>query len=287
MRLKKGSRIEVLQDGLWSPARILCGNGHTYSVQYDHETKGFQKVPRKSIRPSPPLKEKLIKWKSGDLVEVLIHGSWRQAKVTAVAFGNTLIFVMLIDGSRELAVKRNNVRLRYFWHNDKWIVVKKDSERTNEMKKRKLDDFDCRGDAKKPRLEFDEVIQGEKYMNNNNNSCESESTVSSSGSCSTSGGPYNYTPFSWADDDAMSSCEPIKEKKSHLIEKEKRGEELFSIGERHKLELDEYNATLGVFYKSGFLTWEQEGILSNLRLSLNISLDEHKSVLKSLGLSRR
>jgi hypothetical protein len=50
----------------------------------------------------------------------------------------------------------------------------------------------------------------------------------------------------------------------------------------HSLELHAYRCTLGVFYASGPLSWEQEALLTNLRISLNISNDEHLMELRNL-----
>ncbi|XVF80863.1 hypothetical protein PTKIN_Ptkin15bG0109800 [Pterospermum kingtungense] len=50
----------------------------------------------------------------------------------------------------------------------------------------------------------------------------------------------------------------------------------------HELELRAYKSTLGALYASGPLTWEQESLLTNLRLSLNISDEEHLLQLRHL-----
>ncbi|KAJ6434963.1 hypothetical protein OIU84_000247 [Salix udensis] len=50
----------------------------------------------------------------------------------------------------------------------------------------------------------------------------------------------------------------------------------------HSLELRAYRCTLGAFYVSGPLNWEQEALLTNLRISLNISNDEHLMELRNL-----
>ncbi|XP_011026479.1 PREDICTED: uncharacterized protein LOC105127067 isoform X1 [Populus euphratica] len=50
----------------------------------------------------------------------------------------------------------------------------------------------------------------------------------------------------------------------------------------HSLELHAYRCTLGAFYASGPLSWEQEALLTNLRISLNISNDEHLMELRNL-----
>lgn len=50
----------------------------------------------------------------------------------------------------------------------------------------------------------------------------------------------------------------------------------------HRLELHAYYSTLEAMYTSGPLSWEQEGLLTNLRISLNISNDEHLMGIKKL-----
>ncbi|XP_039048440.1 uncharacterized protein LOC120189168 isoform X2 [Hibiscus syriacus] len=50
----------------------------------------------------------------------------------------------------------------------------------------------------------------------------------------------------------------------------------------HELERHAYKSTVEALYVSGPLTWEQEEMLTNLRLSLNISDDEHLLQLRHL-----
>ncbi|XP_017624744.1 uncharacterized protein LOC108468364 [Gossypium arboreum] len=50
----------------------------------------------------------------------------------------------------------------------------------------------------------------------------------------------------------------------------------------HELELRAYKSTVEALYASGPLTWEQEFLLTNLRLSLNISDEEHLLQLRHL-----
>lgn len=55
------------------------------------------------------------------------------------------------------------------------------------------------------------------------------------------------------------------------------------VAERiHRLELHAYHSTLEAMYASGPLSWEQEELLTNLRISLNISNDEHLMGIKNL-----
>lgn len=50
----------------------------------------------------------------------------------------------------------------------------------------------------------------------------------------------------------------------------------------HRLELHAYRRTLEALFASGPLSWEQEAMLTNLRIMLNVSNDEHLMELKNL-----
>lgn len=50
----------------------------------------------------------------------------------------------------------------------------------------------------------------------------------------------------------------------------------------HKLELEAYQSIVQAFHASGPLSWEQESLLTNLRLSLHISNEEHLLQLRHL-----
>jgi hypothetical protein len=50
----------------------------------------------------------------------------------------------------------------------------------------------------------------------------------------------------------------------------------------HRLELHAYRCTIEALHASGPLSWEQEALMTNLRLSLNISNDEHLMELRNL-----
>ena len=53
--------------------------------------------------------------------------------------------------------------------------------------------------------------------------------------------------------------------------------------EIHQLELNAYHSTLAALYAAGPLNWEQEAVLTNLRLMLHITNDEHLLELKHLA----
>ncbi|XVF34723.1 hypothetical protein REPUB_Repub18cG0083500 [Reevesia pubescens] len=52
--------------------------------------------------------------------------------------------------------------------------------------------------------------------------------------------------------------------------------------EIHKIELHAYHCTMEALHASGPLSWEQEALVTNLRLSLHISNDEHLMELRNL-----
>ncbi|KAJ3686630.1 hypothetical protein LUZ61_015794 [Rhynchospora tenuis] len=274
MRFRKGTQVEVFHSGSWRPAEIICGNGHTYLVRYNYCCISFcsdkntneEKVLRKVLRPPPPIKEKAGKWAPGDIAEALVHGSWKPVKVTGLAYGNEYYFVSILSQCREVAVKKTNLRQRRVWQNGKWVTIKEESGDVKNSKKRKLSGEACGGISKKLHR---------KYEND-------ESTESSTGSCSTSGRRYQFWVSSYADDDAVSSFTPIKE--TSVPEKEMKDQEMER--EAHKLEVDAYQATMAALHANGSISWEQEAMLSNLRLLLNISIDEQQSVLRSLSSSK-
>ncbi|PON94993.1 Agenet domain containing protein [Trema orientale] len=92
------------------------------------------------------------------------------------------------------------------------------------------------------------------------------------------------------------SCHKLIEKISHSSDAEsssfpslssKRKTLLPSFGRKlevdiHNLELKAYKSTVLALYASGPLSWEQESMLTNLRLSLHISNDEHLLQLRHL-----
>jgi ENT domain len=147
------------------------------------------------------------------------------------------------------------------------------------LKKRKLSLEVFHGICKKQRIS-EKVMLTKNYRDG---SFENVSTLSSAGSCSTSGRLYQHLVSNYAeDDDAMSSFVP--EKEVSCMEEENRERE--TDREAHKLELDAYHATVAALHANGCISWEQEAMLSNLRLLLNISIDEQQYVLRSLGSSR-
>ncbi|KAK1265978.1 hypothetical protein QJS04_geneDACA015555 [Acorus gramineus] len=122
MRLKKGSKVEVLKKsnvppGSWWCAEIVSGNGHTYNVKYDQPPSNtseviMERVPRKAIGPCPPPFE-----------EVFEMSSWKLAEVARVVSRNHY-FVRLL-GSSEFKVHKSFIRVWQSWKDGRWVLIGK------------------------------------------------------------------------------------------------------------------------------------------------------------------
>ncbi|KAG1330096.1 hypothetical protein COCNU_02G000640 [Cocos nucifera] len=116
---------------------------------------------------------------------------------------------------------------------------------------------------------------------------DAESTSSSVGSCSTSSSAYRSPDYpgmvltqylSSHSDNAEISCGSGREPSLPT-------EEVLPM-KTHQLELHAYRSTMMALYASGPISWEQEALMTNLRLMLNISNDEHLLELKNLVSSK-
>ncbi|XP_029118519.1 uncharacterized protein [Elaeis guineensis] len=111
---------------------------------------------------------------------------------------------------------------------------------------------------------------------------DAESVSSSVGSCSPSKSLYRSFHYPIASppqgldnhfDDADSSC--VSGRDFPLHAKKALEEEI------HHLELHAYHSTMLALYASGPLSWEKEALMTNLRLMLHISNDEHLLELRA------
>ncbi|XP_031476229.1 uncharacterized protein LOC116247914 [Nymphaea colorata] len=112
-----------------------------------------------------------------------------------------------------------------------------------------------------------------------------ESAACSVGSCSTSKPcnslrqqckTYRSKDIDGCFDDAQSSCALGYGKECPSATKEELAAKI------HKLELHAYRSTMEALYASGPLSWEQEALMTNLRLNLHISNEEHLLELRQL-----
>lgn len=118
-----------------------------------------------------------------------------------------------------------------------------------------------------------------------------DSITSSVGSCSITSNnsykiPHHVSAGHIKDDDGNSSGAEsfhlwgYEEGNSLLPTKEEL------VAEIHRLELHAYRCTIEALHASGPLSWEKEEMVTNLRLSLHISNDEHLIELRNLGSTR-
>ena len=133
MKYKKGTKVEVLNkrdvpSGSWWCAEIISGNGHTYSVRYNSAPSGeselIERVPRKVIRPSPPLVQDPVTLMPGDVIEVFDNGSWKLAEVS-IAVAKDCFSVRVLGSSRMFYAGKSDIRLRQCWNNNRWILIDK------------------------------------------------------------------------------------------------------------------------------------------------------------------
>ncbi|XP_054788835.1 uncharacterized protein LOC129294464 [Prosopis cineraria] len=143
MRFKRGTKVEVLSYceapyGQWRCAEIISGNGHTYSVQYNCSSLTneamVEKVPKKSIRPSPPLVKCADSWSADDVVEVNHAGCWKVAVVSKF-ISEDIYLVRLLGSCKELRVHKFNIRARQCWQDNQWIMMRKGNSRVGKSGK--------------------------------------------------------------------------------------------------------------------------------------------------------
>ncbi|KAJ6844472.1 uncharacterized protein M6B38_292760 [Iris pallida] len=110
---------------------------------------------------------------------------------------------------------------------------------------------------------------------------DTESVTSSVGSCSASTSPYRsphcvdgLTPDIDSSNDFGSPSWSGRE--LSFPSKEELAEQI------HQLELNAYRCTIVALYASGPISWDQEAMMTNLRLMLHISNDEHLLEIRSL-----
>lgn len=111
----------------------------------------------------------------------------------------------------------------------------------------------------------------QKYCFNSSEHTGAESTSSSVSSCSVNSPFGSHRRQSYLSD---TSCS--RERNSMPSRKGDLQEEI------HQLELSAYQSTITALYASGLVSWEREAVMTNLRLMLNISTDEHLMEIRKL-----
>jgi hypothetical protein len=114
----------------------------------------------------------------------------------------------------------------------------------------------------------------------------SDSDVCSVGSCSATSYDESNMPPCMLDGSTQQadSCSSDAESSCGLGEEPRWKHSSVGDGARNscRSELYSYRSTLGELFSSGPLSWEQEASLTDLRLSLNISDDEHLMEVRNL-----
>ncbi|KAF2317994.1 hypothetical protein GH714_041320 [Hevea brasiliensis] len=296
MRFKKGSRVEVsckkgVPSGFWRCAEIISGNGHTYTIRYKGHTGTIddtivERISRKAIRPCPPLPEIAENWVPGDVVEVFDDFSWKMATISKV-LGKEYFLVRILGSYLEFKVSKFDIRIRQSWQADKWIVIGKGSGTCEDIKHDESSILKCKRNSlnnvqmTKTRLHGQvkdacfPVVNKKKNQESNMVSCRTLKR-----------GHLAYKQevcdgFIEAVDgyssDAESFCQwRYEEENIPFPTKDELAAEI------HRLELYAYRCTMEALYASGPLSWEQEALVTNLRLSLHISNDEHLMEVRNL-----
>ncbi|XP_047081205.1 uncharacterized protein LOC124691967 isoform X1 [Lolium rigidum] len=115
---------------------------------------------------------------------------------------------------------------------------------------------------------------------------DTDSAASSVGSCSPYGSPYRPAhPQEYDSEDICSRNDDNDDEASTSGRESPLPMEGGLKEETHLLELHAYRATMMALYAYGSISWEQEALMTNLRLTLNISTDEHLSELRNLAFS--
>ncbi|KAK4388933.1 hypothetical protein Sango_2230300 [Sesamum angolense] len=286
MRLRKGDKVEVMNKTeapvSWRVAEILSGNGHTYRVQYDPypgmaSEQMVETVSRKFVRPCPPLVQGIDNCIDGDIVEVFYEYAWKIAAILKSSQGGEDVTASKPSTSNQkmrFPIPQLNAR------------AKKQLQRNSVNVQDEAPCWESHMISSRPlkRMSHTVPLSLNHIMDTSKNS---EIDACSVGSCSvTDQSPNNFfVPFiSLACQETDTLCSDAEScygsgserKSSSLPLKE---EVAVSI---RRLELRAYRRTLEALYASGPLSWEQEALLTNLRIMLHISNDEHLMELKHL-----
>nr|GEV68300.1 hypothetical protein [Tanacetum cinerariifolium] len=290
MKYKKGSIVEVLdKDGfcnkVWRCAQIVSRNDHNYTVSYDvypgfTDEEDVEHLYGKFIRPLPPIVEVLKCWVPGDEVELFHDLAWKMAIVLDDCSWNGYL-VRLVGSLEELEVTKRELRVRQSYQNEQ-PQIERVGYLSSKMRKRASPCCYTQDEENEERpLKFrvsgkdgrrlivlgtsmemvDDVTNNRDMKENINgtNGSETDSVVSSSGSCSTNGcKPNDMYCRTSHDRDAESACQSDTDKAW--------------ADEIQRQELNAYRFTLDALYSSGPLTWEKE--------TMSMSGQSEKGILK-------
>ncbi|KAM0037150.1 putative ENT domain, Agenet-like domain, Agenet domain, plant type, ENT domain-like superfamily [Helianthus debilis subsp. tardiflorus] len=318
MKYKRGSTVEVFCNQSWRCARIVSSKGHDYTVSYDvypgfTSKDDMEHISVKSLRPCPPQLEVSECWVPGDAAEVFHNLLWKMA-IVLKDNGLDQLIVRLVGSLQEFEVTKSELRARQSYQNGKWIVTGKVPSDRKEAKGPELLKYDqdnhrlmvsrmvfsktqkrappcCNSQDETNKKRARKLTMSKKVDDIDNRKTYIHQTSgyeSSSGSCSVNG----YNPLETShrsgfciedhESDAESVCQCGYDEESRSQETDESGDNKAVADEIHRLELHAYRYTMVALHASGPLNWEKETMVTNLRISLHISNDEHLIMLKNL-----
>ncbi|GER45138.1 plant Tudor-like RNA-binding protein [Striga asiatica] len=278
-------------------------------------------VSRKFVRPQPPLVKGVESesYLAGDFVEVFYQYSWKVGIILDVLGGQSEIkrnkksrhvqyLVRVFECSEDLVIDSSDIRKKRT-HDDKWVQIGKNSRSgddisnrpkrhpmnppvgpTRSLKRapdhtssifdgsaRKIRAIEKEGQKQQGKAEKKNVRARSSFKGPDFSTYTDSCSV---GSCSVISNSYKNSHGNFllsTSSDAESFYGPGKIFLYHNQPPEKDLEVRV-----RELELQAYRSTLGALYASGPLSWEQEAMLTNLRIVLHISNDEHLKELKQL-----
>ncbi|KAF5812691.1 putative ENT domain-containing protein [Helianthus annuus] len=224
--------------------------------------------------------------------------------------------VRLVGSLQEFEATKSELRVRQSYQNGQWVVTGKvpsDHKEANgsellkygtqdnhwlmasrivfsKTQKRASPGCDSQDEMKKKRARKLTMCgkEGRHALVQGTSPEKVDDVESSSGSCSiNSYKPYHGSGFCVEDiedheSDAESVCQCGYHEESQSQGTDESGDNKAVADEIHRLELHAYRYTMVSLHASGPLNWEKETMVTNLRISLHISNDEHLIMLKNL-----
>ncbi|OAY67770.1 Protein EMSY-LIKE 4 [Ananas comosus] len=281
-----------------------------------------EKVCREDVRPLPPPDGSRKRWVLGEMAEVFDLHSWRLGKVAKVLKNNCVVIRLFGSIQlREFHVSKLRVRQAWRddrWVAIDKVGEQKQLnkdmfprfDRTADLSYGRVNlknpnsthtyssDYLVRGIGKKrPATSNTNMLRTNKcgkakaaplQVDKRNANTFARMRVVIENECSVascSGNELECTKQETTKSTGSSNCLSDDALSSHRFRNEKNRKKILEdelAANVHQLELQAYRSTVQAFYASGPLSWEQESLLTNLRLSLNISNEEHLLQLRHL-----
>ncbi|KAK8498868.1 hypothetical protein V6N12_044602 [Hibiscus sabdariffa] len=308
--------------GSWYTANILSADCDSYVIRYKMFTdrdgnRVVEGVRGKDVRPLPPYVNNGKNWVVGDVAEVFDVRCWRIGKVAKVLKNNDSFVIKLFGSIQVKEFHASSLRVRQAWHGNKWMVVGESADacqvegiaalrvsllaRSKDSANNSTPKIPFRAGC----LHFKTPLEGidenfiklstktNNRMEDTNSNCVYHSSrpvwsTENSDQCSVASCSFNGV----ADNGDRISPQSLENTSNHsdaessfpslCVKRNLPSSRADKVVNIHELELRAYKSTVEALYVSGPLTWEQEEMLTNLRLSLNISDEEHLLQLRHL-----